>query len=134
MRELAADAGVGDRISFRPADLVADPAAAEPVDLVVLNQVVCCTPDGLALVGIAASLARRTLVLSFPRAVWWARAGLGVVNLFFRLRRRRFRVFVHSRRPRSWVPPRRTASSARPSGRPAFPARRVRARLGFAHE
>ena len=93
--ELSAEAGVGERISFRTADLVADPAAAAPADLVVLNKVVCCTPDGIALAGIAASLARRALVLSFPRSVWWARAGLGVVNLYLRLRGRRFRVFVH---------------------------------------
>ena len=95
VRELAAVAGVGERISFRTADLVADPAAVAPVDLVVMNKVVCCTPDGIALAGIAASLARRTLVLSFPRSVWWVRASLGVVNLYLRLRGRRFRVFVH---------------------------------------
>ena len=96
VRELASEAGVGERVSFRTADLVADPAAAGPVDLVVMNKVVCCTPDGIALAGIAASLARRALVLSFPRDVWWARAGLATVNLYLRLRRRRFRVFVHS--------------------------------------
>jgi magnesium-protoporphyrin O-methyltransferase len=95
VHELAAEAGVDERISFRTADLVADPAAAGRVDLVVMNKVVCCTPDGVALAGIAASLARRTVVFSFPRGVWWARAGLGVVNLYLRLRGRRFRVFVH---------------------------------------
>jgi hypothetical protein len=47
------------------------------------------------LAGIAASLARRTLVFSFPRDAWWARATFGLANGFFRLRRRRFRVFVH---------------------------------------
>lgn len=96
VRELAADVGVGERISFRTADLVDDASSAEPADLVVLNKVVCCTPDGVALAGIAASLARRAVVLSFPRQVWWARAGLGTVNLYLRLRRRRFRVFVHA--------------------------------------
>ena len=95
VHELAVEAGVDERISFRTADLVADPAAVARVDLVVMNKVVCCTPDGIALAGIAASLARRTLVFSFPRGVWWARAGLGVVNLYLRLRGRRFRVFVH---------------------------------------
>jgi hypothetical protein len=95
VRELAAEAGVGGRMSFRTADLVADPTAAAPVDVVVMNKVVCCTPDGIALAGIAASLARRALVLSFPRQVWWARAGLGTVNFYLRLRRRRFRVYVH---------------------------------------
>ncbi len=94
-RALAAEAGVADRAVFRVADLVADPADRREADVVVLNKVVCCTPDGVELAGIAASLARRTLVLSFPRDVWWARAALGTVNLGLRLRRRRFRVFVH---------------------------------------
>lgn len=92
---LAAEAGVGDRASFRTADLVADPAAGLPADIVVLNRVVCCTPDGVELAGIAASLARRTLVLSFPRDAFWARAAFACLNAFLRLRRRRFRVFVH---------------------------------------
>jgi SAM-dependent methyltransferase len=96
-KALAADEGVGDRAGFRTADLVADPAAAEPADLVVLNKVVCCTPDGVELVAIAAGLARRTLVLSHPREAWMARLGLGVANLWMRLTRKRFRVFVHPR-------------------------------------
>ncbi len=95
VRALAAEAGVGERISFRTADLVADREARLPADVVVLNKVVCCTPDGVELAGIAASLARRAVVLSFPRETWWARAGLGTVNLYLRLRGRRFRVFVH---------------------------------------
>jgi magnesium-protoporphyrin O-methyltransferase len=95
VRELASEAAVGERLSFRTADLAADPTAAAPADLVVMNKVVCCTPDGVALAGVAASLARRALVLSFPRQVWWAKAGLGTVNGYLRLRRRRFRVFVH---------------------------------------
>lgn len=95
VRELASEAGVAERMSFRTSDLVADPASAAPADVVVLNKVVCCTPDGVALAGIAASLARRTLVLSFPRQVWWARAALAAANLYLRLRGRRFRVFVH---------------------------------------
>lgn len=95
VRELAEEQGMADRVGFRTADLVADPAAREPADLVVLNKVVCCTPDGVELAGIAASLARRTLVLSHPREAWWARAAFGAVNLGFRLLRRRFRVFVH---------------------------------------
>jgi len=95
VRELAAEAGVGERLSFRTADLVVDPGAGVDADVVVMNKVVCCTPDGIELAGIAASLARRTLVLSFPRRVWWARVGLGAANLYLRLRGRRFRVFVH---------------------------------------
>ena len=92
---LAAEAGVGDRLSYRTADLVADPDAGRPADVVVLNKVVCCTPDGVALAGLAASLAKRTLALSFPRDVVWSRVFFAATNLFLRLVRKRFRVFVH---------------------------------------
>lgn len=97
-RALAQEAGVADRVSFRTADLVADPGAGAPADVVVLNKVVCCTPDGVALAGTAASLARRTLVLSHPREAWWVRAAVTAVNGFLRLRGGRFRVFVHPAR------------------------------------
>lgn len=93
--ELARERGLGERVAFRTADLVADPSAGAPADLVVLNKVVCCTPDGIELAGVAASLARRTLALSHPRGTWAARIAFGAVNLFLRARRRRFRVFVH---------------------------------------
>jgi magnesium-protoporphyrin O-methyltransferase len=95
VRELASEAGLADRVTFRTADLVADPAAGAPADIVVLNKVVCCTPDGVELAGIAASRARRTLALSYPRRAWWVRAVLSIVNAYFRARRRRFRVYLH---------------------------------------
>ena len=95
-RALAAEVGVADRAAFRTADLVADSDAREAADIVVLNKVVCCTPDGIELAGIAASLARRTLVLSFPRDVWWTRAFFRSANALLWVRRRTFRVFVHS--------------------------------------
>ena len=107
-RALAAEAGVGDRLSYRTADLVADPEAGVPADVVVLNKVVCCTPDGVELAGLAASLARRTLALSFPRDVVWSRAFFGATNLLLRLARKRFRVFLH--------PPRALAAAVEAQG------------------
>jgi hypothetical protein len=95
VRELASEAGVADRVAFRTADLVADPAAGRPADIVVLNKVVCCTPDGVELAGIAASLARRTLAISYPRRSWWVRAFARAANVYFSARRRRFRVYAH---------------------------------------
>lgn len=98
VQALARERGLEERISFRTADLVADPAAGREADLVVLNRVVCCTPDGVELAGIAAGLARRTLAYSHPREAWWARLAFGAVNLGLRIRGNRFRVFVHPRR------------------------------------
>jgi magnesium-protoporphyrin O-methyltransferase len=64
--------------------------------VVVLNRVVCCSPDGIELTGIAGRLARRTLVLSYPRDVAWVRLAVGLLKLGQRLSRRSFRAFVHS--------------------------------------
>jgi hypothetical protein len=98
VRALAADAGLQDRVEFRTADLVADAEARVPADVVVLNKVVCCTPEGVALAGVAAGLARRTLVLSHPRETWWVRAAAVGLNGGLRLLGRRFRMFVHQTR------------------------------------
>ena len=95
-RELASDKGLSDRVTFRVVDLMENPDAVEPADVVVLNRVVCCSPDGIELTGIAGRLARRTLVLSYPRDVVWVRLGVGLINLGQRLFGRSFRAFVHS--------------------------------------
>ena len=57
-RELASDKGLADRVTFRVVDLMENPDAVEPADVVVLNRVVCCSPDGIELSGIAGRLAR----------------------------------------------------------------------------
>jgi 2-polyprenyl-3-methyl-5-hydroxy-6-metoxy-1,4-benzoquinol methylase len=95
-RELASEKGLSDRVTFRVADLLDAAGDVEPADLVVLNRVVCCSPDGIELAGSAAQLARRCLVLSYPREVMWVRLGVGLINLWQRLLRRSFRAFVHS--------------------------------------
>jgi magnesium-protoporphyrin O-methyltransferase len=93
--ELAAEAGVQERIERRIGDVVENGALAEQADEVVMHRVVCCYPDYDALVGAAAERTRRALVLSFPRDRWYMRAGLGVVNLAARLLRWEYRTFVH---------------------------------------
>jgi magnesium-protoporphyrin O-methyltransferase len=93
--ELASEAGV--ELEFRLADLVADPDAAPETSAVALNKVVCCTPDGVRLVGVAARLARERLALSFPRETAPARLFARGQNLVFRLLRRRFRIYIHPR-------------------------------------
>ena len=99
--QLAREKGLEGRTSFRVADVIADPAAVEPADVVLMNRVVCCSPDGVELTAAAARLARRTLALSFPRRRLAVRAGVAAQNVVFRLLRRSFRAFVHS--PRALV-------------------------------
>jgi magnesium-protoporphyrin O-methyltransferase len=96
--ELARRKGIVDRTSFRVVDLLEAPWEVAEADLVLLNRVVCCSPDGVALTGVAARLTRRTMALSFPRDLVVIKVAVGIQNLVFRLLGRAFRVFVHSPR------------------------------------
>ena len=96
-RELAREKGLEQRVEFRIADVIEEPGAVAAADVVVLNRVVCCSPDGVRLAGVAAGLARRTLVLSFPRDRFLVRIGLGLVNGVMRALGRSYRTFAHPR-------------------------------------
>lgn len=96
-RELAREKGLEERTSFRVVDVLEEPDAVAPADVVLMNRVVCCSPDGVALAGGAARLARRTLVLSFPRDIFWMRVGIRLLNAGLALFGRSFRVFAHPR-------------------------------------
>jgi magnesium-protoporphyrin O-methyltransferase len=95
-RQLAREHGLEDRVSYRVEDVLDEPDSVGPADIVVLNRVVCCSPDGIELTGAAARLARRTLLLSFPRDRLLVRIGLALMNGSLRLLGRSFRVFVHA--------------------------------------
>jgi magnesium-protoporphyrin O-methyltransferase len=94
--ELARERGLEGQTRFRVVDILDRPGEVEPADIVVLNRVVCCTPDGVALTAEAASHTRRALVLSFPRDVFWVRAAMRGLNAGMWLLRRSYRAFVHS--------------------------------------
>jgi Methyltransferase domain len=94
-RELAQERGLEERTRFRVVDVLEEPAAVEPADVVLLNRVVCCSEDGVELTETAARLARRSLLLSYPRDTWWIRAGARALNAGQWLFRRSFRVFIH---------------------------------------
>ena len=93
--ELARERGLAERTTFSVVDILERPEAVAPADLVVLNRVVCCSPDGVALTGEAARHTGRVLVLSFPRDVFWVRPFLGALNAWMWLLRRSYRAFVH---------------------------------------
>jgi magnesium-protoporphyrin O-methyltransferase len=95
--ELAREKGIEGRTAFRVEDVLDAPAAVEPADIVVLNRVVCCSPDGVSLAAAGARLCTRTLALSFPRDRMIVRAALALTNGTMRVLGRSFRVFVHPR-------------------------------------
>src|SRR5262245_28545232 len=84
-RELAREKGIEDRTRFRVLDVLDDPSAVSPAEIVVLDRVVCCSPDGVALAGAAARIAGRLLLVVHPRNRWFIRAGGRIANLVFQL-------------------------------------------------
>ncbi len=94
-RELADVLGIADRSAFALADLLETPDAVAPADVVVLRRVVCCSPSGPRLLGVAAGKTRRVLLASYPRDTLATRAFSRVENLFFAVIRKRFRSYVH---------------------------------------
>jgi hypothetical protein len=84
-----------DRIRYVHGDFVDVAPELPPADLVTLDRVVCCYPDYEALLRAAAGRARRIVGLVYPRERWGTRLALGAANLWLRIRRSEFRVFVH---------------------------------------
>ena len=93
--QIAAAAGMGDRMTRRLVDIAATPEAVEPADVVILHRVVCCYPDYERLLTAAATHARHLLVFSHPPRNMVSRALMSVQNGMFRLSGRSFRTFTH---------------------------------------
>lgn len=98
---LAVAAAEADRLGHRPrvtlthADFRAAAPATEPADVVTLDRVVCCDPDGVGLLGAAADHARHLLAFSFPHRRWYTRLFVAAVNAWRRIRGRSFRAYIH---------------------------------------
>ncbi|MHB8649972.1 MAG: class I SAM-dependent methyltransferase [Gaiellaceae bacterium] len=92
---LLAERGATDRARRLVGDFVAEAAAIEPHDVVVMHRVVCCYPDADALVGLGAARAHRRLLLTYPQERAVVRAGVRAINAFLALGRGSFRVHVH---------------------------------------
>jgi magnesium-protoporphyrin O-methyltransferase len=87
--------GHSDRVTRHHADFVAIAPTIEPADVVTLDRVICCYHDMEGLVGLSSQRAARVYGVVYPRDTWAARMAVGVMNLYMRLRRNPFRVFVH---------------------------------------
>ncbi|PKB78766.1 MAG: hypothetical protein BZY88_16765 [SAR202 cluster bacterium Io17-Chloro-G9] len=88
--------GHADKISYLHGDFVDHASTLEPSDIVTLDRVICCYHDVETLVGESSRRAAEVYGLVFPRDNWAVRAGFSLFNMFLRLRRSPFRVFVHS--------------------------------------
>jgi SAM-dependent methyltransferase len=95
-KEEAGRRGVADAVRFVHDDFVTIAPQVPAANVVTLDRVVCCYPSFALLLQEALSHAERCIALSYPRDVWFVRAGVALENLGRRLTRNPFRTFVHS--------------------------------------
>jgi hypothetical protein len=95
-REEAERRGHAARVEFVYGDFVDQVSAIAQADVVTLDRVICCYPDMPALVQASASRAKKFYGASFPRDRWFLRLGFRVINLVMALRRKSFRIHMHS--------------------------------------
>lgn len=87
--------GTVDRMSTLLGDAVDLAEELPPADVVTLDRVLCCYPDMPALVGASASRAGSAWGVVYPREHWIVRLGVVAINLFQRLKKKDFRVYLH---------------------------------------
>jgi 2-polyprenyl-3-methyl-5-hydroxy-6-metoxy-1,4-benzoquinol methylase len=93
-RELASKYG-SRSTEFILGDFVVVANTLPNADVVTLDRVVCCYPDGEALLREAAGRARQLLAFTYPRDRWYVRMMIALENFWRRLTGNRFRAFVH---------------------------------------
>lgn len=94
-REETEQRGHGARVEFLRGDFVSIAESVPPADVVTLDRVICCYHDMDHLVGLSAAKAARFYGAVYPRDVRWMRIGMAAINLWLRLKRSDFRVFLH---------------------------------------
>lgn len=94
-RALLEERGLSDRVERVVGDFVDEADRLPAADLVLLQAVVCCYPDWRAMLRAAQAKTARILALTFPADRWWNRAVIRVGNLWWAMRRRSFRAYVH---------------------------------------
>jgi 2-polyprenyl-3-methyl-5-hydroxy-6-metoxy-1,4-benzoquinol methylase len=97
-RDEADRVGHGDRITYVHGDFVEAAPDLPMADIVTLDRVICCYPDLEPLLQASLAKARHVYGLVYPRELWGIRAALALGNLYFRLRRSAFRVYLHPAR------------------------------------
>lgn len=92
---LALEAGLEGRVGLRAGDAIDLADDLEPAEIVVMNKVVCCYPDGDRLMDTAADRSSRFLGVSFPTVHPLSRLVIGLENRLRVGRGSSFRAFVH---------------------------------------
>jgi 2-polyprenyl-3-methyl-5-hydroxy-6-metoxy-1,4-benzoquinol methylase len=91
----AARRGHAEQVNFIHADFTDVAADVPQADVVTLDRVVCCYPDFRGLLKAAAGRSQRALALTYPRETWYLKFSFNIANIFQRIGRGQFRIFLH---------------------------------------
>ena len=91
----AREQDLAERTDYREGDFLELGDVLAPVDIVILDKVICCYPDADALVEKSARMARRVYAFTIPRDRWTVRLALFAGRVFLALIRCGFRSYVH---------------------------------------
>ena len=94
-REETARNGHANRVLFLRGDFVQWAASVPDADIVTLDRVICCYPRYEPLLIEALRHATRYLALSYPRDLFYVRAGNALSNARRHFGGRQFRTYVH---------------------------------------
>ncbi len=87
--------GHADRMAYHHGDFVALAPQIEAADIVTLDRVICCYPGVEALVRLSSERAKRFYGVVFPHDNTVYRFVQHVMNLYFRITRNPYRLFIH---------------------------------------
>ena len=88
--------GLEERVSYTYGDFVELAPDVAEADIVTLDRVICCYPHMKELVGLSAGRARKLYGIIYPRDTWWTRVAFAIGNLYLRLSRSVFRIYIHA--------------------------------------
>lgn len=94
-RSMVQERSLDDRIRVQHGDFLDLRDQIEQADIVTLDRVVCCYPDGESLVRHTAERAKQWYGLIAPRDIWWVRAGIWFINAYMWLKGSAFRTYLH---------------------------------------
>ena len=86
---------LADNTSFTHANFVDVAGQISAAEIVTLDKVICCYDELEALVKSSCDKALKFYGIIYPRDSWWAKAAIGIENLFRKIKGNTFRVFVY---------------------------------------
>lgn len=92
---LALERGLRDRVQYLEGDFIDLYDQIKPVNITLLDKVVCCYPDAHTLVNKSLDKTNRVYAMTYPRDRWFVRLGVKLSALLLCLIRSGFRSYVH---------------------------------------